>query len=168
MLARRNLLQNFGLGAAGAFLASGFHVNQTSKSKTANSTESSKGAPWWLFEPLSQGDFLGKGWYLANVSGIEQGAFVITLQTETNRTARIHVCSHFGASQGIAATRYLDFVLMDGGKGNTPSEENLGRIILSLAKHVQATEDYLFAKGILDILDTHENRLLLYKDTGLT
>ena len=63
---------------------------------------------------------------------------------------------------------FLDLMLMDGGNGMTPSNESLGRVILSLAKHIEKTEAFLEDSNALVRFELHEERLLRYKDEGLT
>ena len=110
---------------------------------------------------------MGEGWFLSNLSPIERGASVLTFQKKDGEVARVHMCAHFGTPKGIASTRFLDFLLMDGGKGNTPSNEGLGRVILSLAARVEESET-LLVEELQAKLQTHEERLFRYKEEGLT
>ena len=164
MSTRRELLKKMGLSTAGMALVSGFLLG-VQKTKTFNT---SLDAPWWLFEPLKKGSYLANQWFLTDLSPIERGASVLTLSSKDGRQARIHLCGHAGNPKGIASTKYLDLLLMDGGNGRTPSEEGLGRVVLSLAKRIEETEQILEDSNVLPHFQLHEQRLRLYKDGGLT
>ena len=159
---RRNLLRKIGLGAASSLFA-GMGIQLTKQTKPNQPYD----ATWWVLGDLQQGAYLGEGWFLSDLSPIERGASVISFQKKNGEIARVHLCAHFGTPKGIASTRYLDFLLMDGGTGNTPSNEGLGRVILSLAARVQDSEN-LLVEELQEKLQTHEERLFRYKEEGLT
>ncbi|MEC7986776.1 MAG: hypothetical protein VX278_16530 [Myxococcota bacterium] len=164
MSTRRELLRKIGMSTAGLVMVSGFRVGSA---QAGIHGKTSFDAPWWLFEPLAKGSYLANQWFLSDLSPIEKGAAILTLSAKDDRQARIHICGHAGSPKGIAHTKYLDLLLMDGGDGNTPSNESLGRVILSLAKHIENTESLLEQSSILSRFALHEDRLLLYKDQGL-
>jgi len=165
METRRTLLKKIGLSTAGLLLVSGLGGGY---SLHKSSREDALKAPWWLFEPLTIGSPLAYGWSLMELSRIERGASVLSLSHRSGAQARIHICSHQGHPQGIASSKYLDLLLMDGGDGNTPSDEKLGRVILSLAKHIAKTEEFLEKSNVLSQLEKHEERLIRYQRQGLT
>ena len=67
------------------------------------------------------------------------------------------------------STALFDLVLMDGGKGDSPTNENLGRVILGIAAQIKNREQELLAQADqIGELQTHEERLMEYKDQGLT
>ena len=144
MSTRRELLRKVGLSTAGFVLATGF---QARGPLTKTIKHEPLDAPWWLFEPLQKGSYLANHWSIASLSPIERGASVLTLVSRTGSQARVHICGHAGSPKGIASTRFLDLMLMDGGNGMTPSNESLGRVILSLAKHIEKTEAFLIKIG---------------------
>ena len=165
MSTRRNLLSKIGLSTAALVLVSGFGV---AEEKIGLLKRPDLDSPWWLFEPFEKGSFLANGWFLSDLSPIERGAAVLTLAHKEGKTARVHICGHEGIPKGITSTKYLDLLLMDGGNGSTPSNEELGCVILSLAKHIRKTEEILEHSSILARFELHEDRLLRYKNTGLT
>lgn len=97
-------------------------------------------APWWLFHPVGLGTPLSFGWYVADLSPVARGASVLTLAHASGRRARLHLCAHNGRPQGVAHTRLLDMVLMDGGSGSFRTDEKLGRVVLGLAERVRRNE----------------------------
>lgn len=97
-------------------------------------------APWWLMAPIGLGTPLKFGWYVANLSGVEQGAAVLTLAHSSGKRAKVHLCAHNGQPQGLAHTRLIDLVLMDGGSGSFRTDEKLGRVVLGLAERVRRNE----------------------------
>jgi hypothetical protein len=74
------------------------------------------------------------------MSPVERGAVVLSLAHADGRVARVHLCQRAGATRGIAHSQHLDFVLMNGQRGEGPSEEALGLVILSIAKRVERNE----------------------------
>lgn len=97
-------------------------------------------APWWLLAPLGMGTPLKYGWYVAGLSAVERGAAVMTLQHSSGRKANVHLCAHNGRPNGLAHTRLIDMLLMDGGSGSFRTDELLGRVILGIAKRVRLNE----------------------------
>ena len=163
MSTRRQLLRKIGLSTAGLVLVSGF---QAGEAKASPMYKKHLDAPWWLFEPLKKGSYLANKWFIRDLSPIEKGAAVLTLTSPEGELARVHICGHAGKPTGIASTKYLDLLLMDGGNGSTPSNEALGCVLLSLAKHIETTENVLEQSNVLARFELHEQRLVLYKDKG--
>jgi hypothetical protein len=97
-------------------------------------------APWWLLAPVGLGSPLAFGWYVADLSAVRDGAAVLTLGHSSGRKARVHLCAHNGRPQGLASSRLVDLVLMDGGSGSFRTDERLGRVILGLAKRMRQNE----------------------------
>ena len=123
-------------------------------------------APWELLAPLAKGSAIGLGWSIAGLSAVEKGARVLTLSHSLGKVARIHICAHRGSPAGLAHTASLDLLLMDGGNGSTPTDEDLGRVLLGLAAHLQNTESRL-ESAELESLQPHAERLALFRDEGL-
>lgn len=97
-------------------------------------------APWWLFNPIGMGTPLRYGWYVADLSPVTRGASVLTLAHSSGRKARVHLCAHNGRPQGVAHSRLVDMVLMDGGSGSFRTDEKLGRVVLGLAERLKRNE----------------------------
>lgn len=167
MNSRRTILKNIGLGAAVATVAAG-GAHALRAPRPASPPEQG-GAPWWLLRPLARGSHLGLGWVLAHLSAVDRGAIVLTLQHREGGVARVHICRHEGRPKGLAHTELLDLVLMDGGRGDRPTDEGLGRVLLGLAAHIRENE---LADGgdlsVLARLQCHEDRILDHGPETLT
>jgi hypothetical protein len=97
-------------------------------------------APWWLLDPYRVGSALGLGWSIASLSDIANGAAILELAHPSGDRARIHLCGHDGAPRGLASSAVVDFIVMDGRTGREATDESIGRVILSLARHVRQVE----------------------------
>ncbi len=143
---RRKLLQKIGLGAAVAGLGVGGSRALRAEGRaaaggaTAARDPAAGDGPWWLLSPLSRGDHLGHGWFVAHLGPVRRGAAVLTLQHRDGDLARVHLCNHDGAPRGLAHTELLDLVLMDGGAGDKPTDESLGRVLMGLAAVMRDNE----------------------------
>jgi len=168
MKTRRDLLKKMGAGVA-IGTAGGYSALQLTSFLQPQQKPSS---PNWLFGEgfESGGDY---SWSVDNMSPIERGACIMTLQSKSGESARVHICSHDGQPMGVAHSAFLDFVLMDGGDGQQPTNEELGCKILNLARHVLLNElkmsdsDLNQIDGALAQLETHSSRLEQYKNEGL-
>ena len=181
---RRKFLQQLGLGTAVATVVVSSETFRRAESPRASVTETASTTgpgpvaspspeagtgPWWLLSPLKRGDHLGAGWFLAHLGAVEQGASVLTLQHRDGAVGRVHLCHRRGTPRGMAHTELLDLVLMDGGQGDKPTDESLGRVVGGLAAHIRGNE--LAASGDLAVLarmESHDERLLAYGPESLT
>jgi hypothetical protein len=93
--------------------------------------------PWALFHPIAPGDEIGLGWCLAEVSDVTQGGIVLTLRRD-EQEARVHLCRKEG--RGVAQSEGFDLMLMNHGTGKSPTDEELGRAIKTLAEIVADNE----------------------------
>ena len=96
--------------------------------------------PWELLRPLALGSMVAHGWRVAELSGIEAGSCVLTLQNGRGRMHRVHLCGNDGRPQGIVYTRKFDLVVMNGGQGDLPTEEGLAQAVAEVAHVVAANE----------------------------
>lgn len=119
----------------------------------------SASAPWWLITPFYAGSALGHGWTLRQLEPIRHGAAVLVLEDSLGRAARVHLCRRCDVQRGIAASKKLDFVLMNGADGQQPSDEQLGLVLMSLARRIAWREGDSPAPA--ELL-THEERLARY------
>lgn len=159
MNSRRNLLKTAGLTAA-ALAVSG---SSSRKSIAAFAQGQDDGAPWWLLSPLQQGASLGRGWSIDALSPIESGAAILTLAHRDGRQARVHMCAWKDAPRGVAHTELLDLIIMDGGQGDRPTEEGLGRALSSLASRIRRNELRIDADiRALAGMQSHEERVEQY------
>jgi hypothetical protein len=96
--------------------------------------------PWGLLAPVGPGDHLGGGWIARTLSAVSHGAAIVTLAHPSGASARVHVCKRAGSPRGVACTEHLDFMLMNGGDGRAPTDEELSRAVKTLAMRI-AQED---------------------------
>lgn len=97
-------------------------------------------APWWLVQPLTRGSRLAGGWRVAGLSPVRKGAAVLTLHSPEGEPVEIHLCAHDGRPKGVVHTALVDLIVMDGGRGDKPTDERLGRILLDLARRMRKNE----------------------------
>jgi len=105
-----------------------------------------------LFSPIAVGDEVGLGWILAEIRAPERGAMLVGL-VKGDESARVHVCLNGGAPVGPARTDALDFVIMNHGNGRSATNEEVGRVVLTLASLAAGTG--IVPGGLL----THQQRL---------
>src|SRR5947209_7794647 len=74
------------------------------------------------------------------------------------RTYRIHVCRNDGTPRGLIYTRRLDLVVMNGGRGDLPTDEGFAQAVARLAR-VVAKNERRAADGVLAELLPHAERL---------
>ena len=86
------------------------------------------------------------------------------------RVGRFLVCARGGSGSGLTHTNILDFVLMDGGDGDKRTQENLGRVIMGIAKRVSKNELEALDDEAMDAMSrmlTHEERMALFGPENL-
>jgi hypothetical protein len=152
METRRELLRVLALGTAAASLPASLATPGVAEAAPVAGSEGEQArravpdegiaapAPWWLFAPLQAGSALGAGWSLGSLSEVRRGACVLELVHESGDVARVHVCGHDGRPKGLAHGHMVDLVLMDGGNGDKPTDEQLGRVLLGIAVRVRLNE----------------------------
>ena len=121
------------------------------------------GVPSWLIAPLHSGSQLGSGWRIAELSGVVRGAYVLKLQHRSGDRVELHLSRLEGAARGLASTEHLDLFVMNGGDGGVPSDEDLGLVVLSLARRIRENEARkgAAARPPAEVL-SHEARLASY------
>lgn len=117
-------------------------------------------APWQLLSPLSEGSLVVAGWRLTDMSGVVDGACVVTLQNEKGRSHRIHLCRNDGTPQGLIHTKRLDLVVMNGGQGELPTDEGFAQAVAQVAHVLAKNEDY--QSSAISTLLTHSERVRLF------
>jgi len=98
------------------------------------------GSPWWIVAPLQAGSGIGKGWSISALSGVQDGAAVLTLAHRDGRRVNLHICARSGRGSGLAQTVLFDLVTMDGRDGEDATPEDMGRVVLSLARRIRQNE----------------------------
>lgn len=155
---RRSLMKAAALGGAACALPV----------RPAAAAEPIADDPWWLLSPLQPGQSIAFGWRLGPDLRPHKGAYVLPLEHESGQVAALHICVHGGATRGVAHTRRLDLLLMDGGDGEHTTDEALGRIARYLATVIAQNEALPGADAHLAALLPHGERLFRYGAEGLT
>jgi hypothetical protein len=114
--------------------------------------------PWELLRPLGAGAAVARGWRLLDLSPVRHGACVATLANARGRSYRIHICRNDGTPRGLLHTRRLDLVVMNGGRGDLPTDEGFAQAVARLAR-VVAKNERTAADGVLANLLPHAERL---------
>ena len=124
--------------AAGA--ASAPQAAPGAESAPAIVAESVGPPPWELVAPLSAGAALGHGWQVAELSPVQDGSCVLTVQNERGCTHRIHFCRNAGTPAGLVHTTEVDLLVMNGGSGELPTDEGLAQAVATVAHAVARNE----------------------------
>ena len=169
MPTRREVLKNLGAGAmATATLGAGKPALATHEA-TLRAFAQSAPSPWWLLAPLKNGQTIGLGWHVKGLGRIDRGAAVLELEHDSGRHERVHICTHEGVPKGLAHSALFDLILMDGGQGDKPTEETIGRVLLTLAEIIRENElgDDADIDRVTRMLSHHE-RVSIYGADTLT
>jgi len=114
--------------------------------------------PWALVRPLAAGSLVAHGWRLTDLTPVQEGSCVVTLQNARGRSQRVHLCRNDGSPQGLVYTRRLDLVVMNEGYGDLPTEEGLAQAVAALA-HVLAANERKAPAGVVSELLPHAERV---------
>src|SRR5262249_40761616 len=134
-------------------------VQQTSAPIAEESTPAASGtAPWELLRPLVPGSVVAYGWRVADLSGVADGACVLTLKNERGRTHRIHLCRNDGSPEGLVYTDRFDLVVMNGGRGDLHTEEGLAQAVAAVA-HILADNERAWHRRANPNLLSHAQRM---------
>ena len=116
-------------------------------------------APWELVRPLAMGSMVAHGWRVAGLTGAVDGSCVLTLQNERGRSHRVHVCRNDGRPLGLVYTDRLDLLVMNGGKGDLPTEEGFAQAVAELAHVLAANESDRRHRPVVAALLPHVERV---------
>ena len=155
---RRDLLKGLAVGATAASLP----VSLAAPELAHAAIENPGNGPWWLLAPLQPGQEVAFGWHLGLFEAHDRGALILNVHNVDGRNARVHLCYHQGAPRGVGHTELLDFILMDGGDGASPTEESVGRVVRGLATVAAQNELREGAVEELARLMTHAERVERY------
>ena len=117
--------------------------------------------PWELVRPLVAGAAVAHGWRLVDLSPLQHGSYVVTLENASGRSHRVHLCRNDGTPQGLVYTGRVDLVVMNEGHGDLPTEEALAQAVAELA-HVVAANEGTAPDGVFADLLPHAERLRRY------
>jgi len=115
--------------------------------------------PWEILSPLAAGSVVAHGWKVADLSSVQDGATVLTLENERGRQHRVHVCRNGGRPQGLVHTEHFDLVVMNGGQGDLPTDEGFAQAVAEVS-HVLAANERR-QPGLVASLKPHAERLEL-------
>jgi len=115
-------------------------------------------APWALVAPFGAGSVVAHGWQLQDLSPVQDGAAVVTLQNAQGHAHRVHLCQNDGSPQGLLHTRRVDLVVMNQGYGGLPTDEQFGQAVATLAQAVAANEGTM-ADEVVAALLPHRARV---------
>jgi hypothetical protein len=167
MSTRRQLIQGLGIGLVAGSAATPALARRAHVRRAAWATDL---PPWWLISPLTAGQQVGPTWSVGNLEVVREGAAVLTLVTGDERQARVHICAHEGRPRGLVHTALFDLVLMDGGQGDRPTDESLGRVLMQLGRHIRRNEirsDDAQIGSVTGLL-SHDERVALFGPEHLT
>lgn len=119
--------------------------------------------PWDLLRPLAAGSMVAHGWRIADLSSPESGACVLTLQNQRGRSYRVHVCRNDGRPQGLVYTNGLDLVVMNGGRGDMPTEEGFAQAVAELSHVLAANESSWRREPVSATLLPHAERIRRFR-----
>ncbi len=122
--------------------------------------------PWELLRPLRVGTAVGHGWRVADLSGVADGVCVLTLRNGRGRTHRVHLCGKVGRPRGLVYTRRVDMVVMNGGRGDMPTDEGLAQAVAAVAHVLAANERRRQHEGVVAQLMPHAERVRRYAAAG--
>ena len=125
-------------------------------------------APWDMVSPLVAGSELALGWFVSDLSPVQLGGAVLTLEHKRGFHAQVHICRHTGSPKGITHSKHFDLFVMNGGDGERPSEEELGRVVLTIGEVIRQNESKRpELTTVADSMLTHDERLDLFGPESL-
>ena len=112
MLSRRSLIGKLAAGAAASVAWTAGVARSEANASTGPTQDDGNLAsappappPWDLLRPLALGAVVAHGWRVAELSGVVDGACVLTLRNERGRAHRIHLCRNDGQPAGLGVHR---------------------------------------------------------------
>lgn len=122
--------------------------------------------PWEIMRPLAAGSVVASTWRVVDLSGIADGSCIVTLGNQNHRTHRVHVCRNGGEPRGLVYTDRFDLVVMNGGRGDLPTEEGFGHAVASVAHAIANNETSRDAAQVASALLTQTEREQRFADSA--
>jgi len=123
--------------------------------------ESAAPPPCALVAPFVAGAEVAHGWRVVDLTPVQDGSTVVTLQNARGCAQRVHLCRNDGSPQGVIYTQRVDLLVMNQGYGELPTEEHFGQAVAALA-HVIAANEATVADGVFAALVPHAERARRY------
>jgi hypothetical protein len=136
----------------------GEHGGPTAVAPATEAEVISSPPPWDIVAPFVAGAIVAHDWRLADLTPVQDGSAVVTLQNARGHASRIHLCRNDGSPEGVVYTRRVDLVVMNQGYGTLPTDEQLGQAVAALAHAVAANEAAL-PDGVFAGLLPHSERV---------
>jgi hypothetical protein len=89
------------------------------------------------------------------------------MQNGRGRTHRVHICRNDGKPQGLVYTGRFDLVVMNGGRGDLPTEEGFARAVAELGHVLSNNENDPGQGPLMAALLPQAERLRLFDDSRL-
>jgi len=124
-------------------------------------------APWELIAPLNEGKEIGLGWYVAGLSPVQLGASILTLRHNKGHQAYIHISRNDGQPVGLTHSNLFDLVVMNGGDGDQPSDENLGRVVVTIGNVISKNESAGNYRELAEKMLSHSDRTTMFGPESL-
>lgn len=125
-------------------------LGETRAPAAAESTQAP--APWNVLRPLAVGSVVLAPWRVTDLDAPSHGSCVLTLGNDLGQSHRVHICRNDGQPRGLVYTDNFDLVVMNGGRGGLPTDENLGQAVAAVAHVMAANERTPRARELADTL----------------
>jgi hypothetical protein len=122
--------------------------------------------PWQIMAPLAAGSVVAADWRIVDLTAVADGSCTLTLGNRNDRTHRVHLCRNGGEPRGLVYTEQFDLVVMNGGRGDLPTEEGFGLAVASVAHAIAANEASGGAAEVASALMTHTEREQRFADSA--
>lgn len=137
----------------------------SSEIQTATTAELTAPAPWNVLRPLTVGSAVAANWRVVDLSAPAYGSCVLTLGNDSDRTHRIHICRNDGQPRGLVYTERFDLVVMNGGRGDLPTEEGFGQAVAAVAHVIASNEGTGRAQSLAGTLLAQADRETRFADS---
>jgi hypothetical protein len=116
--------------------------------------------------PLAAGSVVANDWSAAGLTGAADGSCVLTLKNQRGREHRVHICRNDGSPAGLIYTDRFDLVVMNGGRGDLPTEEGLAQAVAEVARVLAQHERSPQAAAVLANLMPQAERVSQFSSSA--